>query len=118
MGSGGLIIMDEYSCMPDVAKYFMEFCMDESCCKCVPCRVGTMQMHRLLERITNGSATETDLEQLQGLCTLVRETSLCGLGQNAPNPVISTLRYFREEYLEHIVHKHCPAGVCKMRVMA
>jgi bidirectional [NiFe] hydrogenase diaphorase subunit len=114
MGSGGLIIMDEHSCMPDVAKYFMEFCMDESCGKCVPCRVGTVQMHRLLERITNGSATDADLERLQGLCPLVSETSLCGLGQSAPNPVLSTLRYFREEYEAHIRDRHCPAGVCKM----
>lgn len=114
MGSGGLIIMDEHSCMPDVAKYFMEFCMDESCGKCVPCRVGTVQMHRLLERVTNGSATEADLERLQGLCSLVSETSLCGLGQSAPNPVLSTLRYFREEYEAHIRDHRCPAGVCQM----
>jgi len=114
MGSGGLVVMDERSCMADVAKYFIEFCMDESCGKCVPCRVGTVQMHRLLERITNGSATFEDLETLEELCILVRDTSLCGLGQNAPNPVISTLRYFREEYEAHIKERRCPAGACEM----
>ncbi len=114
MGSGGLVVMDERSCMADVAKYFIEFCMDESCGKCVPCRVGTVQMHRLLERITNGSATLEDLETLEELCILVRDTSLCGLGQNAPNPVISTLRYFREEYEAHIIERRCPAGACEM----
>ncbi|MBX3013455.1 MAG: SLBB domain-containing protein [Caldilineaceae bacterium] len=114
MGSGGLIIMDNHSCMPDVAKYFMEFCADESCGKCVPCRVGTMQMHRLLERITNGSATPTDLARLEELCPLVSATSLCGLGQSAPNPVLSTLRFFREEYEAHIRDHRCPAGVCAM----
>ena len=102
MGSGGLIVMDDKSCMPDVAKFFMQFCMDESCGKCVPCRVGTVQMHRILERITSGSATMDDLTLLEELCTMVRETSLCGLGQSAPNPVLSTLRYFREEYETHI----------------
>jgi bidirectional [NiFe] hydrogenase diaphorase subunit len=114
MGSGGLIVMDDQSCMPDVAKFFMEFCMDESCGKCVPCRVGTVQMHRILARITNGSATEQDIETLQGLCDMVGATSLCGLGQSAPNPVISTLRYFREEYDAHIRERRCPAGVCEM----
>ena len=114
MGSGGLIVMDDKSCMPDVAKFFMEFCMDESCGKCVPCRVGTVQMYRILERITNGSATERDLENLEELCVMVRETSLCGLGQSAPNPVLSTLRYFRHEYDEHIHQRQCSAGVCQM----
>ncbi len=114
MGSGGLIVMDDHSCMPDVAKYFMEFCMDESCGKCVPCRVGTVQMHRLLERITDGSATDADLAQLEALCPLVSQTSLCGLGQSAPNPVLSTLRYFRAEYEAHIRDHRCPAGVCKL----
>jgi bidirectional [NiFe] hydrogenase diaphorase subunit len=114
MGSGGLIVMDDESCMPDVAKYFMEFCMDESCGKCVPCRVGTVQMHRLLERITDGSATAADLAQLEALCPLVSQTSLCGLGQSAPNPVLSTLRYFRAEYEAHIREHRCPAGVCTM----
>lgn len=114
MGSGGLIVMDDQSCMPDVAKFFMEFCMDESCGKCVPCRVGTVQMHRILERITNGSATEEDLQTLEELCDVVGATSLCGLGQSAPNPVISTLHYFRKEYEAHIRDHHCPAGVCEM----
>jgi bidirectional [NiFe] hydrogenase diaphorase subunit len=115
MGSGGLIIMDDQSCMPDVAKFFMEFCMDESCGKCVPCRVGTVQMHRILERITNGSATMADLDTLQELCVMVRETSLCGLGNSAPNPVLSTLRYFRQEYEDHIRERKCAAGVCVMK---
>ena len=114
MGSGGLIIMDERSCMVDVAKFFMEFCMDESCGKCVPCRVGTVQMYNLLNRITNGSATIQDLEMLKELCTMVRETSLCGLGQSAPNPVLSTIHYFLDEYTAHIVDHHCPAEVCTL----
>ncbi len=114
MGSGGLIVMDDTSCMPDVAKFFMEFCTDESCGKCVPCRVGTVQMHRILERITNGSATPDDLQILEELCVMVRETSLCGLGQSAPNPVLSTLRFFRDEYEAHIQRHECPAGVCQM----
>jgi len=114
MGSGGLIIMDERSCMVDVAKYFMDFCMDESCGKCVPCRVGTVQMFRILDRITKGSATSSDLATLQELCVMVQETSLCGLGQNAPNPVLSTLRYFMDEYEAHIKDHHCAAGVCTL----
>jgi bidirectional [NiFe] hydrogenase diaphorase subunit len=114
MGSGGMIVMDETSCMVDVAKYFMEFCMTESCGKCVPCRVGTAQMYDLLNKITHGEATLDDLALLEKLCGMVKTMSLCGLGQGAPSPVISTLRYFREEYMEHIVHKHCPAGVCKI----
>ncbi len=114
MGSGGLIVMDDRSCMPDVAKFFMQFCMDESCGKCAPCRVGTVQMYRILERITSGSATPDDLTLLQELCTMVRETSLCGLGQSAPNPVLSTLRYFREEYETHVYNRECPAGACEM----
>lgn len=112
MGSGGMIVMDETSCMVDVAKFFVGFCMSESCGKCVPCRVGTAHMYELLERITNGTATMRDLELLEELCDLVRNTSLCGLGQTAPNPVMSTLRYFRHEYEAHILDKTCPAGVC------
>ena len=112
MGSGGMIVMDETSCMVDVARYFMEFCMSESCGKCVPCRVGTAQMYQLLTKITDGDATLNDLALLETLCDLVRTTSLCGLGQGAPNPVMSTLRYFRDEYIAHIVDKRCPAGVC------
>ncbi|MBP7964163.1 MAG: NAD(P)H-dependent oxidoreductase subunit E [Caldilineaceae bacterium] len=113
MGSGGLIVMDDRSCMPDVARFFMEFCMDESCGKCAPCRVGTVQMHRILECITNGSATSMDLERLEELCVMVAETSLCGLGQSAPNPILSTLRYFRHEYEAHIHHRTCTAEVCE-----
>jgi bidirectional [NiFe] hydrogenase diaphorase subunit len=114
MGSGGLIIMDGQSCMPDVARFFIEFCMDESCGKCVPCRVGTAQMYQLLKNITNGSGRMADLSSLEELCTMVKETSLCGLGQSAPNPVLSTIRYFRDEYETHIKNRHCPAEVCRM----
>jgi bidirectional [NiFe] hydrogenase diaphorase subunit len=112
MGSGGMIVMDETSCMVDVAKYFMDFCMTESCGKCIPCRVGTYQMHRILNAITNMTATEQDLKMLDELCDLLRNTSLCGLGQSAPNPVLSTLRYFGEEYRAHIHDRRCVAGVC------
>ncbi len=112
MGSGGMIVMDESSCMVDVAKYFMDFCMTESCGKCVPCRVGTYQMHRILETITKFEATAQDLALLNELCDLLRNTSLCGLGQSAPNPVISTLRSFAEEYKAHVEEHKCPAGVC------
>jgi bidirectional [NiFe] hydrogenase diaphorase subunit len=115
MGSGGMIIIDESACMVDVAKYFMEFCMTESCGKCVPCRVGTVQMHNILDKITQGMATMNDLALLEDLCDVVKNTSLCGLGQTAPNAVISTLRYFRDEYIAHIEGKVCPAGVCKIQ---
>ncbi|HUI30159.1 MAG TPA: NADH-quinone oxidoreductase subunit NuoF [Candidatus Acidoferrales bacterium] len=114
MGSGGMIVADETSCMVDVAKFFMEFCMTESCGKCVPCRVGTAQMYEILNKITTGHATMQDLDNLKELCAMVQSTSLCGLGQSSPNPVLSTLRYFPKEYEEHILHKKCPAGVCKM----
>ena len=112
MGSGGMIVMDESSCMVDVAKYFMDFCMTESCGKCIPCRVGTYQMHRLLDTITKLQATAKDIELLEELCDLVKHTSLCGLGQSAPNPVLSTLRYFAGEYKSHIEENKCVAGVC------
>jgi bidirectional [NiFe] hydrogenase diaphorase subunit len=112
MGSGGMIVMDESSCMVDVAKYFMDFCMTESCGKCVPCRVGTYQMHELLARITGRAATTQEITMLEELCDLLRNTSLCGLGQSAPNPVLSTLRYFADEYKAHVEQKTCPAGVC------
>jgi len=115
MGSGGMIVMDETSCMVDVAKYFMDFCKSESCSKCIPCRVGTAQMHDILTKITNGTATMNDLSTLEELCDVVQNTSLCGLGQTAPNSVLSTLRYFGEEYLAHIQRRTCPAGVCKMQ---
>jgi bidirectional [NiFe] hydrogenase diaphorase subunit len=112
MGSGGMIVMDESSCMVDVARYFMEFCMTESCGKCVPCRVGTYQMKQLLDRITNRDATAKEIGQLEFLCELLKNTSLCGLGQSAPNPVVSTMRYFPEEYKAHVEDGKCPAGVC------
>jgi bidirectional [NiFe] hydrogenase diaphorase subunit len=114
MGSGGMIVMDDTSCMVNVARFFIEFCMTESCGKCIPCRAGTAQMFTLLSRICDGSGTLDDLELLVQLCSTVKEASLCGLGQTAPNPVLSTLKYFRDEYMEHIVHKRCPAGVCNM----
>ena len=114
MGSGGMIVMDDTSCMVNVARYFMEFCMSESCGKCIPCRAGTAQMYDILQRITRGLAGEADLELLTKLCDMVSATSLCGLGQTAPNPVLSTLRYFKEEYLEHIHAKRCLAGECQM----
>jgi len=113
MGSGGMIVMDETSCMVDVAKYFMEFCMSESCGKCVPCRAGTQQMHSILRKITEGEASPVDLALLEELCDLVRNTSLCGLGQGAPTPVLTTLANFREEYASHIEGRGCPAGVCE-----
>ena len=112
MGSGGLIVMDDSSCMVDVAKFFMDFCQSESCGKCVPCRVGTVHMYQILENITRGGASMAELELLEELCESVRATALCGLGQTAPNPVVSTLRYFREEYLKHIQQHQCPASVC------
>ncbi len=115
MGSGGMIVMDEGSCMVDVAKFFMEFCMSESCGKCVPCRVGTTQIHNLLCNISTGNAEPADLLRLEDLCDVVKNTSLCGLGQTAPNPVMSTLRYFHEEYRQHIEENTCPAGVCQTR---
>lgn len=114
MGSGGMIVMDDSSCMVDVARFFMEFCMTESCGKCVPCRVGTVHMHDLLSAMTEGKGTAKDLALLEELCPMVRDTSLCGLGQTAPNPVFSTLRYFRDEYMAHIANKVCPAGVCQI----
>jgi len=112
MGSGGMIVMDETSCMVDVAKYFMEFCKTESCGKCVPCRVGTAQMYTLLTRISEGKAQIHDMQLLEELCDVVKNTSLCGLGQTAANPVLSTIRFFRDEYIAHIKDKNCPAGVC------
>lgn len=114
MGSGGLVIMNDRSCMVDVARFFMDFCRDESCGKCIPCRVGTSQMLRLLERICNGSAVMEDLDKLQELAVMVQDTSLCGLGFTSPNPTLSTLRYFREEYEAHIRDRKCPVGVCAM----
>ncbi|MBE7006514.1 MAG: NADH-quinone oxidoreductase subunit NuoF [Ruminococcaceae bacterium] len=113
VGSGGMIIMDEDNCMVDIAKFFLEFTVDESCGKCTPCRIGTRRMLEILTKITEGNGTMEDLDKLEELCVFVKENSLCGLGQTAPNPVLSTLRYFRDEYIAHIVDKRCPAGVCK-----
>ena len=113
MGSGGLIVMDEDTCMVDIAKFFLEFTVDESCGKCTPCRVGTRMMYDILVRITEGNGTEDDLNELERYARVITATSLCALGQTAPNPVLSTLRYFREEYEAHINEKRCPAGVCK-----
>ena len=113
MGSGGLIVMDETDCMVDIAKFFLEFTVEESCGKCTPCRIGTKRMLEILTKITKGTATMEDLDKLEELCYYVKENSACGLGQTAPNPVLSTLRYFRDEYEAHIKEKRCPAGVCK-----
>lgn len=113
MGSGGLIVMDEDNCMVDIAKFFLEFTVEESCGKCVPCRVGTKRLLEILEKITMGKATLDDLDRMEELCHHIQENSLCGLGQTAPNPVLSTLRYFREEYEAHVLERRCPSGVCK-----
>ena len=113
MGSGGLIVMDEDTCMVDIAKFFLQFTVDESCGKCTPCRVGTKRLLELLEKITDGRGTLEDIDKMEELCYYIKDNALCGLGQTAPNPVLSTLRYFRDEYVEHVVNKRCPAGVCK-----
>ena len=113
MGSGGLIVMDEDTCMVDMAKFFLEFTVDESCGKCTPCRVGTRRLLEILEKITAGKGTLEDIDKLEALCVYIKENSLCGLGQTAPNPVLSTLKFFRDEYIAHVVDKVCPAGVCK-----
>ncbi|MCD8224613.1 MAG: NADH-quinone oxidoreductase subunit NuoF [Clostridiales bacterium] len=113
MGSGGLIVMDETDCMVDIAKFFLEFTVEESCGKCTPCRIGTRRMLEILTKITEGKAEMSDLDKLEELCYYVKNNSLCGLGQTAPNPILSTLRYFRSEYEAHIKEKRCPAGVCK-----
>ena len=114
MGSGGLIVMDTSSCMVDVARFFMEFCMDESCGKCIPCRAGTVQMHDILARMTRGEGSEGDFAMLEELSGLLKETSLCGLGLAAPNPVLSTLRHFRSEYEAHVRERRCPTGRCRI----
>ena len=113
MGSGGLIVMDEDNCMVDIAKFFLDFTVDESCGKCTPCRIGTKRMYEMLEKITKGKATMEDLDKLEKLCYYIKDNALCGLGQTAPNPVLSTLKFFRDEYVAHIVDKKCVAGVCK-----
>ncbi|MBQ3136772.1 MAG: NADH-quinone oxidoreductase subunit NuoF [Clostridia bacterium] len=113
MGSGGLIVMDEDNCMVDIAKFFLDFTVDESCGKCTPCRVGTRRLLEILDKITSGKGTLEDIDKLEELCYYIKENSLCGLGQTAPNPVLSTLKFFRDEYIAHVVDKKCPAGVCK-----
>ena len=113
MGSGGLIVMDEDNCMVDIAKFFLEFCVDESCGKCVPCRIGTKRLYDLLCKITDGKGTLEDLDTIEELCYHLKDSALCALGQSAPNPVLSTLKYFRDEYIAHVVEKRCPAGVCR-----
>jgi len=117
MGSGGMVVMDEGTCMVDVARYFMEFLADESCGQCFPCREGTQQMRNILSRICEGRGTESDLERLEDVGWMMRETSLCGLGQTAANPVLTTLRYFRNEFLEHIRNETCPAKVCRQLIL-
>ncbi|MCQ4638034.1 NADH-quinone oxidoreductase subunit NuoF [Anaerovorax odorimutans] len=112
MGSGGLIVMDEHTCMVDLARFFLDFTVDESCGKCPPCRIGTKRMHEILVRITEGKGTLEDLDKLEVLARNIKASALCGLGQSAPNPVLSTLKYFRDEYIAHVVDKKCPAGVC------
>jgi len=113
MGSGGMVFMDEDTCMVDVAKFFLEFSVDESCGKCTPCREGTRVMYEILQRITSGEGKEEDIDTLLSLGNTIMDSSLCGLGQSAPQPVISTIRYFRNEYEAHIQDKNCPAKVCK-----
>ncbi len=105
--------MDEDTCMVDIAKFFLKFTVDESCGKCTPCRIGTKRLLEMLEKITSGNGTLEDLDKMEELCNYIKANSLCGLGQTAPNPVLSTLRYFRDEYIAHVVDKRCPAGVCK-----
>ncbi len=113
MGSGGLIVMDEDTCMVDMAKFFLDFTVDESCGKCTPCRIGTKRLLEMLDQITSGNGTLELIDEMEKLCYYIKENSLCGLGQTAPNPVLSTLKYFREEYIAHVVDKKCPAGVCQ-----
>ncbi|MDR1940674.1 MAG: NADH-quinone oxidoreductase subunit NuoF [Clostridiales bacterium] len=116
MGSGGLIVMDEDTCMVDIAKFFLEFTVEESCGKCTPCRIGTKRLYEMLEKVTKGAATQKTLDEMEKLCYYIKDNSLCGLGQTAPNPVLSTLRYFKDEYLAHVNEKRCPSGVCKSLV--
>ena len=113
MGSGGMIVMDEDNCMVDVARFYLDFTVDESCGKCSPCREGTKRMLEILDKICEGEGTLEDLDELEELANSIKDSALCGLGQTAPNPVLSTLKNFREEYVAHVVDKKCPAGVCK-----
>jgi len=116
MGSGGMIVMDEKTCMVDIARFFTDFVQSESCGKCVPCRIGTKRMLEILTRICQGQGQAGDVERLERLGRMVADTSLCGLGQTAPNPVLSTIRYFRDEYDAHVLEKRCPAGSCQALV--
>ncbi len=113
MGSGGMIVMDEDNCMVDIAKFYLEFTLDESCGKCTPCRIGNTRLYELLDKITKGKATELDLTNLKELCEIIKDTSLCGLGQTSPNPILSNMKYFMDEFEAHVKHGYCPAGVCK-----
>jgi len=113
MGSGGLIVMDDSKCMVNIAKFYLGFTVDESCGKCTPCRIGTKRMLEILDRITKGEGISEDIEKLERLSNTIKMTSICGLGQTAPNPVLSTLKYFKSEYIAHIEEKKCPAGECK-----
>ncbi|MDO4207125.1 MAG: NADH-ubiquinone oxidoreductase-F iron-sulfur binding region domain-containing protein, partial [Lachnospiraceae bacterium] len=113
MGSGGLIVMDEDNCMVDIAKFFLNFTVDESCGKCTACRIGTKRLYEILEKITAGEASMKDLDQMEYLCENIKKNSLCALGQTAPNPVVSTFKCFKDEYLAHVQDKKCPAGICK-----
>ena len=113
MGSGGMIVMDEDDCIIDVAKFYQEFCVEESCGKCAPCRIGTRKLYDILDKISKGKGTHKDLENLETIGNAMKKAALCGLGQTAPNPILSTLKYFKEEYLEHVEQKICKAGKCK-----
>ncbi len=113
MGSGGLIVMDEDSCMVDMAKFFLEFTVDESCGKCAPCRIGTKRLYEILDKISKGKGTMEDLDKMVELAYHIKSASLCGLGQTAPNPVLSMYNHFKDEFIAHVVDKKCPAGVCK-----
>lgn len=113
MGSGGMIVMDEDNCMVDIAKFYLDFTQDESCGKCTPCRVGTKRMFEILDRISNGEGEMEDLDNLDQLGRMIKDTALCGLGQTAPNPVLSTMHFFREEYVDHIEKEYCKTGSCK-----
>ena len=116
MGSGGMIVMDENSCMVDVSKFYLEFTVEESCGKCTPCRIGNVRLLEILERITTGRGTKKDLRALEELGSVIKDSSLCGLGQTAPNPILSTYHYFKDEYIAHVEDKTCPAGACKSLV--
>jgi NAD-dependent dihydropyrimidine dehydrogenase PreA subunit len=113
MGSGGMIVLDDSNCMVSIAKFYLEFTLDESCGKCAPCRIGNKRLHEILEKITDGNGTKEDLNRLRLLSNVIKDTSLCGLGQTSPNPVLSTLDHFYDEYLAHVTTASCPAGQCK-----